>query len=227
MINQINEQIKLWLNNIVKDVEVKFCSPKDNENNNQISVYLSSLEKMMGNTNPSFTQIKLKYIITVCSESDEQSHDIISSLLISGCDHPVFNLIPDSLPIEHWQALKIIPQPLFSLTYLLDIPRIKPDAPLVKEQPKIITTPMVPIYGTLTGSGNNPLSRCRVELEGANRSVLTDHYGHFDLGQVSSASPSTINIYTRMDNQKHSYKYDNYDGREIVISLTTLEDKNA
>ncbi len=227
LIRQVNEQMKDWLNDIVKDVDVQFCAPKDYKDNNQICVYLSSLEKMVGNTNPLFTQIKLKYLITVCFESDEQAHDIMSQLLLSGGEHPVFNLLPDLLPIESWQALKVIPRPIFSLTYLLDIPRIKSEAPLVEEQPNIITTPMSPIFGTLLDQNNKPLSRCRVELNSCNRSVLTDRSGRFDLGQVSTASPSIITIYTRTDNQKHSYKHEKYNGQEIIISLTKLEDNYA
>ncbi|MCW8928908.1 MAG: carboxypeptidase-like regulatory domain-containing protein [Gammaproteobacteria bacterium] len=225
LIGQVNEQIKQWLNDIVKGVDVQFCAPKDYEKNNQICVYLTSLEKMMGNTNPLFIQIKLKYLITICSESDEQAHDIMSQLLLSDGEHPVFNLLPDLLPIEHWQAFKIIPRPLFSLTYVLDIPRIKTEAPLVEQQPNIVTTPMSPIFGTLLDQNNKPLSNCRVEL--SNRSVLTDRSGRFDLGQVSTASPSIITIYTRTDNQKYSYKHEKYNGQEITISLTKLEDNNA
>lgn len=228
MINQINEQIKLWLKDIVNNnVEITFCSPKNQQDNDQINIYLSSLEHMMGNTNPSYTQVKLKYLITISCESDERAHDIVSSLLESGSGHPKFTLLPDTLPIDYWQALKVIPQPLFSLTYILEIPRKQRQAPLIKEEPNIVTTPVTRLYGTVLGEKNKPVSRCRLELKSHNRSVLTDYRGRFDLGPISSASSSIINIYTRSDNRNFSYAYDKFDGQEITISLEKLENNNA
>lgn len=227
MINQINEQIKLWLKDIVNNIEITFCSPKDYVDNDQINIYLSSLEHMMGNTNPSFTQIKLKYLITISCASDERVHTIVSRLLESGSGHPLFTILPDTLSDDYWRALKVIPQPLFSITYILEVPRQQREAPLVKEQPNIVTTPMSHIYGTVIGDKNKPVSRCRLELQSQNRSVLTDHHGRFDLGQVSSASSSMINIYTRSDKRNFTYAYDKFDGQEITISLEKLENNNA
>ncbi len=227
MINQINEQIKLWLVDIVKNINVEFCVPAIAHDNDCICVYLSSLEKLMGNTNPTYTQVKLNYLITVHSASIERSHDVISKLLMSGCDHPVFHLLPDTLSVDYWQALKLFPQPVFSLIYLLDIPKTGEEAPLIKEEPNIVTTPMVPIYGKLTGFNNEPLERCRVELNSGQRSVLTDQKGFFNLGLVPSASDTIINIYTKKDNQRYSYKHNKYNGKEIPISLKKLEDSNA
>ncbi len=227
MINQINEQIGLWIKDIVRDVDVIFCAPKDSEKNEQISVYLISIEKMMGNTNPSFSQIKLKYLITITSVSDERTHEIISRLLAPGSKHPVFTFLPESLPVDYWLALKVRPQPVFSLTYLLDIPRQRHEAPLVEKEPNIVTTPMSLIHGVVLGEKNEPVSRCRLELKSCKRSVLTDHKGRFDLGQISTASPSIINIYTRSDNRKFSYTHDKFDGQKITISLAKLEDNNA
>lgn len=227
MINQINKQIILWIKDIVSDVDVVFCAPKDSEKNEQISVYLSSIEKMMGNTSPAFSQIKLKYLITITSASDERTHGIISRLLESGNEHPVFSMLPESLPVDYWLALKVIPQPVFSLTYLLDISRHRREAPLVEKEPNIVTTPMSLVYGVVLGEKNKPVSRCRLELKSCKRSVLTDHQGRFDLGQISSASASIITLYTRSDNREYSYTHDKFDGQKITISLAKLENNNA
>ncbi len=227
MINQINEQIKLWITDIVNNIEITFCSPKEYVNTDQINIYLSSLEHMMGNTNPSFKQIKLKYLITISCSSDDRVHNIASRLLESGSDHPLFTMVPDTLSNDYWRALKVIPQPLFTITYIMEIPRQQREAPFIKEQPNIVTTPMSHIYGTVIDAKNKPVSHCRLELQSHNRSVLTDHHGHFDLGQVASASSSIIKIYTRSDKRTYTYVYDKFDGKEITISLEKLENNNA
>lgn len=227
MINQINEQIKSWLNDIVENIDISFCSPTNYHDKEQISIYLSSLEHMVGNTNPACTQIKLTYLVTFSCVSDERVHAIVSSLLMSGDGHPLFTIIPDILSDNYWRALKVIPQPLFSISCMLEIPRKQREAPLVKEEPNIVTTPTSHIYGIVLGDKNKPMSRCRLELKSHNRSVLTDHHGCFELGQVSSATPSIINVYTRSDNQNYSYVYDKFDGQEIIISLEKLEVNDA
>ena len=227
MINQINEQIKLWLKDIVSDIEIRFCSPGDYVDTNQINIYLSSLEPVMGNSNPSFMQIKLKYLITICCASDEQVHSIAYKFLESGSNHPLFTMVPDRLSDDYWRALKVKPQPLFSITYILEIPRRQSDAPFVKELPNIVTTAMSHIYGKVLDANNKPVSRCRLELQSQNRSVLTDYQGRFDLGQVSSASSSIINIYTRSDKRSYTYVFDKFDGKEVTISLEKLEKNNA
>jgi len=227
MINQINEQIKLWLKDIVNNIEITFCPPKEYADNDQINIYLSSLEHMMGNTNPSFTQIKLRYLITICCASDERVHTIASRFLKLGSGHPLFTIVPDTLSDDYWRALKVIPQPLFSITYIMEIPRQQSEAPLVKDQPNIVSSTMSHIFGTVVGDKNRPVSRCRLELQSQNRSVLTDYRGRFDLGQVSSASSSLINIYTRSDKRIFKYAYDTFDGKEITISLAKLENNNA
>jgi hypothetical protein len=136
-------------------------------------------------------------------------------------------MIPDTLSDEYWRALNVIPQPLFSISCMLEIPRKQREAPLIKEEPNIVTTPTSHIFGTVLGDKDKPIPRCRLELKSHNRSVLSDHHGRFDLGQVSSATSSIINIYTRSDNRNYSYIYDKFDGQEITISLENLENNDA
>lgn len=199
MIDQADQNLKLWVESIVGPHMVTLAPPKANAAGQGVSLYLIEL----ASTPPPRTakrpplQFTLRYLVTTWAEEPETAHRLLGQLAFAALESAEFEVEPEPVPLAVWTALAVPPQASFVLRAPLRLARPEPAIKLVRAPLVVQTTPLTSFFGRLLGPNNIPIANARIEFPALNRVTHTDRSGSFYFTALPS-EPRTKTLHIRV-----------------------------
>jgi hypothetical protein len=196
MIDQVDQDLAVWVRDILGDVDTRFDLPGVQPDGKGVVLYLLSLAP----TPPASTlhlaplQFYLRYLITTWAETTLEAHRLLGELILAAMENGrPYEVDLDPVPPELWMALQLPPQPAFVLRAL--VRKARPEAvPKLALRSIIDTRPGVTLFGLVQGPGDIPMAQARVELPYDQRSTYTDSRGRFRFDNLPAGMPISLRV---------------------------------
>lgn len=189
MIDQIDEQLSDWVEQVLGGIRPGLTPPRDIEGSLAVNLYLLELvdDPLRRNTSRPPLQPALRYLVTTSADEPRDAHRLLSTLLYAAFEQDEFEVELDPVPHHTWSAFNIAPRPSFILRVPLPHERQPTLAPLVREVATTRSVPLVTLHGRLLGPEQHPLANARIELPTLYRYAYTDARGRFAIPGVPAA----------------------------------------
>src|SRR5436190_2759699 len=134
MIDQIDERLKAWVENVLGAVDIALTPPRETQPDPVVHLYLLQLVPALATPDNRRLprQVMLHYLVAVRAAEPERAHQLLGDLIFAALDTSDFELDFNPVPVETWIALGVEPQPAFVLKAPLTRERVMPDVPLVR-----------------------------------------------------------------------------------------------
>lgn len=190
MIDEVDERLERWAENVLGVGIVSLTLPDPATSGRSVSVYLLDLVQgppARGVPQP-YLDLTLRYLVTAWAPQPADSHRLLGDLLFAAAADPDFEVELGSPGVEVWTALAVPPRPAFVLRvpFRKELPVRR--APLVRRRITIELAPAGPLTGFCVGPGELPLSGALVELPALNVSTRADRDGRFAFSTVPQGS---------------------------------------
>lgn len=189
MIDQIDEQLSAWVEQILGGIRPVLTAPKDTEGSLVINLYLLELvdDPLRRNTSRPPLQPALRYLVTAHADEPRDAHRLLSALLYAAFEQEAFEVELDPVPHNIWSAFKVAPRPSFILRVPLPHEWQPELVPIVREPATLRSTPLVTLHGRLLGPEQHPLANARIEIPTLYRYAYSDARGRFAIPGVPAA----------------------------------------
>ncbi len=135
MIEQVDDQLRDWVANVVGHVPVSLELPGNWQTDGQgISLYLLELVEypsLRGAQVPPL-QLSLRYLLTTWARELETAHHWLGQLVFAAMAQPGFDVELGPVPAATWSAFGLAPRPSFFLRVPLRQERPSPAMPTVR-----------------------------------------------------------------------------------------------
>lgn len=181
MINQMNEQLKNWVTQLLGPTPISLVGPGADPASPGVDLYLFELANSFAATGSRQHSLKLelRYLVTTWADSPDEAHRMLSALVFGAMNHPLFELDLTPLPAATWQAFGISPRPAFILRAPVTVERPEPPTRLVTQPLVLKDAPLVVLEGQVIGPQQTPLANVRVEIPFLNLTTYTNRKGFF------------------------------------------------
>ncbi|MBI4538136.1 MAG: DUF4255 domain-containing protein [Gemmatimonadetes bacterium] len=199
MIDEVDRRLKEWITTVLEGVEVTLDPPGPEgpegpgHHGHGISLYLMEVVNRRvtreGRRAP-VQQLALHYLVTAWADDREGAHRILGVLMLEAMRAPEFEVELDPAPVETWGAFGVPPQPSFVLSVPLQREIAEAAAPLVRVAPRVKTSSLRAIEGSVVGPGGVPIAGAVVELPLLSLSTRTDWKGRFRFAGAPAEGPA-------------------------------------
>ena len=184
MFDQVDRQVRNWVQTVLGKVQVSLDSPAvgnleagaDGHTESGVSIYLlecASAPPPRGTGRPPL-QIMLRYLVTTWANEPEEAHRLLGELLFAALDTQDYDVELAPPTADLWAALGVKPQPAFMLGAKFKQERAEPPTRYVRQPLVVQATPIVSLHGVVVGPGEMPIAGARVEAVGLNLYERTD-----------------------------------------------------
>ena len=198
MIDQIDQRVKAWVEQILPGVAVTLEPPGAVRDGQGISLYLFELvdDPPLRGSQRTPLQAAARYLVTTWAGTPEDAHRLLGDLLFAAMDSAAFQAELNPLPAAAWTAFGLPPQPSFVLRVPLQMARPQPPVPRVRHPLDVQPVPLATLRGRVVGPEDIPLAGARVEIDGLDAIARTDADGLFHLDTLP-AGPATRRLRVR------------------------------
>lgn len=221
MIDQIDRQIKSWVEGIVDGVTISLERPDYRTSGKGAFVYLIMLTDRPPPRGPKRPplQLTLRYLVTTWAETPEEAHKILGELVFAAMDNPEFGVEFNTITISDWTVFGISPQPYFILSVPLRLDREGPiETKLVRKPLVIRAAPVTSLKGAVLSLDDVPIAGAVVEIPILRLFSRTDAEGRFSFPTVP-ASPAVNLLRVRAKGREFDIEIDRSfsDGEPLLI----------
>jgi hypothetical protein len=223
---EFDGRLKDWIGSVIQGAELSLEPPDAKKTGRGVGLYLLELIQAPppSTTRRPALQLALRYLITAWSDTPEDAHQILVSVMLAAMESTEFQVELEPVPMTTWTAFGMPPQPSFVLRVPLRQERQQPQTKLVREL-KIQSSPIVSFHGLLLGPGDVPLSDCQVELSALNLSTSTDYKGRFYFPSVPAAGSKQFLVKAKgFELPVRSEQNYPDSGKPLVIHFSSLEE---
>lgn len=193
MIDQVDRELKAWVESIVTGVDVVLGLPRSLEGNARVNLYLLSLADpppAWGHRHP-VVRVALRYLVTAWAEDDEQAHALLGRLIVAVMEKHEYELDLTEPPASFWTVSGHVPRPAFTVCVPLPLERPEPIAKFVSAPLQVRSVLLMSLHGIVLGPGDIPIAGASVELPGLQLSTHTDGRGRFSFATVPADAGAT------------------------------------
>ncbi len=226
MIEEIDIQLKDWINSVVNGVPVSIAAPSEPDNKPLIGLYLMDLHpaSSVRNTHTLPLQIALRYLVTVFAQTAEQMHRLLGDLVFAAMERNEYEVDLKPPSSQVWNAFGIAPRPCFFLCLQLVKERSKPDIKLVREPVVNLNVGVMNLEGLVVTPDSIPIHGARVELSALQLATHTDNKGHFRFPAIAPLpAKKQIKIEAKGHEMAFETEYREESNRPLIIVFNAKE----
>ncbi len=188
MIEEVDAQVKNWIESVVGAVAVSFSAPIRDATQTGINVYLFDLADSppASGAQTAPLQFAARYLITA---HGSDAHRLLSELAFAALADGEMDVTMGGISAETWLALNAPPQPALILTETVRKPRPEPPVHYVRHPMVVETRPTATFVGRVHGPNATPITGARIECPSLNRSTYSDTKGQFTLANLPADLP--------------------------------------
>src|SRR2546423_1511962 len=115
LLDQIDQLLKRWVQQTVGERKVSFGLPGVAEDGSGVGLYLMEMAPRppaRGARRPAL-QVWLRYLVTTWAADPAEAHQALGRMLFDAMKQSEFEVEPDPLPWQAWQAFGVPPRPAF------------------------------------------------------------------------------------------------------------------
>lgn len=231
MIEQLDERLASWVEQVVTGVKTSFAAPTDGDEALAVNLYLLEIadDPLRHSAGHPLIQPSLRYLVTTSAGEPKDAHFLLGTLFYAARKQPGFEVELEPVASQLWTAFGIAPRPSFILR--LPMPEEWPvqqtgKAPPVTQGIAPAARELAPLYGLVLGPNNTPLAAARLEMIALwerrenpahleevafttnytllERAAYTDRKGRFTLPAIQ-ASPAAKTLLVRARGQEQIF----------------------
>jgi hypothetical protein len=190
VIEAVDGKVVAWVQGAVAPTPVTLAAPSDDNATEGIRVYLMELVRKpsvrSGPAKPPL-EISLRYLVTSHAREVTEAHRRLWDLMVRAVaksEEGDWEVEPDPIPLEAWQAFGVAPCPSFVLTVPARHEWERPVPQLVREAPVVETSPACSLEGYVLGPRDIPLAGASVVLPSLGLSTVAGTGGRFRFASV-------------------------------------------
>lgn len=226
MIEQVDLQLRGWVQGVVGEHAVSFAPPTAQPAEDgapTVGLYLMGLAERPPQREriPPPLQVDLLYLVTTSAADPQEAHHLLGELLFAALEDPGMEvrLAEEGL----WGTFRIPPRPAFLLQRPVFKPRAVVPVRRVTRPLELEATPVAGLEGRVEGPGGIPLANARVELVALGRSTRTDAAGRFRFaGLPTGPVPRELRVSAR--GHEISVTTGEADGGSLVVPFDPWEE---
>jgi hypothetical protein len=222
VITAADGRLSAWASELLPKVTLSFDAPAAGREGEGVSLYLYELAP--GPEQPAAggrLQASLRYLVTTWAVTTERAHELLGTLLLAALQEPGFEVDPQPAAAGLWTALRLVPQPSFTLWLPVRQELGRPVAAPVRRPLELRATGLAPLDGTVLGPDQAPLAGANVELPALQLAAITDWRGRFSFPAVPAEPlPKELLVKARGREQKFSI---GAVGSAVLIQFGPLE----
>lgn len=188
MIDQMDNYISAWVEEIIPDATVVFTDPTPGKlpDNNTVFVRLLTATPTLPprDTRQPTIQIALQYLIAVHHDNPIVAHRSLSVLIFHAMQNEVFSVDIEPIPITIWALLNQPVRPALRIMADVRQPLPTSNAHLVLHPMRVNLGTMRAVYGHVRGSMGQAIQRASISCPALGLYTYSDQNGRFQLPLV-------------------------------------------